>query len=239
MASTKKTTTKASAKTKATPKVDDKLNEQVAPLEVDTPKRVEEVPTVEVVEEPVVEAVKEQEEKKEELSPVAVEEPVKPKKEKASSHRDIFVTYGVDPEVSGVMEPSQGYEGDIGYDLHTPKEFTIEPGSSVCVNTGVRIEVPELPSFMQEHFRTATLFWSKSGLSVKANVETGAGLIDPGYRGNLVVKLYNHSNRAVSFKAGDRVTQLFFVPALKVAGFKLGVVSEDTERGAKGFGSKG
>lgn len=141
--------------------------------------------------------------------------------------------------ISGALQPTPGYADDIGWDLYTPVDFVIAPHSSQVVDTGIAIKVPELPDFMKEHFRMATLFWSKSGLSVNAKVEVGAGLTDPGYTGNLVVHLYNHGSRNVPFKAGDKVTQIFFVPALKVDRFEQGSVPSNTERSEKGFGSMG
>lgn len=78
---------------------------------------------------------------------------------------------------------------------------------------------------------------SKSGLNVK-NSLTGEGVIDSGYTGSIVVKLYNHGNEEKHFKAGEKIIQLVILPILKP---KLRLVTslEDTERGENGFGSTG
>ena len=77
----------------------------------------------------------------------------------------------------------------------------------------------------------------RSGLAVRG-VTTLAGVIDPGYRGEIKVVMTNLSAAAVEIKAGDRIAQLRIVRRIEA---KFEEVSElvEASRGAAGFGSTG
>jgi dUTP pyrophosphatase len=78
---------------------------------------------------------------------------------------------------------------------------------------------------------------SKSGLNVNHGI-TSEGVIDVGYTGSIVVKLYNQSGDDYTVHAGDKITQLVILPILTP---ELELVDdlESTERGNGGFGSTG
>jgi dUTP pyrophosphatase len=78
---------------------------------------------------------------------------------------------------------------------------------------------------------------SKSGLNVKHGI-TSEGVIDVGYTGSIAVKLYNNSDKAYGFKAGDKISQLVIMPILTPS-FEQVEEFEETERGNNGFGSTG
>nr|UVX45644.1 MAG: dUTPase [Bacteriophage sp.] len=129
---------------------------------------------------------------------------------------------------NGAYMPSRGHKTDAGLDLRTPKAVTVPAYGSVAVDTGVHVALPH---------GCAGLLVSKSGLNVKHDL-TSTGLIDEGYTGSIVVKLYNHGGEDHDFKAGDKVTQLVVVPVIcepleQVSAFNR------TERGDNGFGSTG
>ena len=78
----------------------------------------------------------------------------------------------------------------------------------------------------------------RSGLAVKHFIDTGAGVIDSDYRGEVKVLLFNHSEVDFDIKEGDRIAQLvierIYTPEV--------VVVEELEksvRGVGGFGSTG
>lgn len=129
----------------------------------------------------------------------------------------------------GAFMPVRAHKDDAGLDLRTPFEFDIFPGGSVTIDTGVHVEIaPGLVGMLK----------SKSGLNVKHGI-LSEGVIDSGYTGSIVAKLYNHGNEYVTFKAGDKITQLVIMPVYIPD--KLVVVEEfdETERGDGGFGSTG
>ena len=84
-------------------------------------------------------------------------------------------------------------------------------------------------------------FWVKiegrSGMGFKHGILPHPGIIDCGYRGDAGVKLYNLTDKDYEVKAGDRIAQ-FVVYTNHVVEVQEGDIQE-TERGAKGFGSSG
>jgi dUTP pyrophosphatase len=78
----------------------------------------------------------------------------------------------------------------------------------------------------------------RSGLAVKHGVQTGAGVIDPDYTGELKVILFNHGSEKFEIKKGDRIAQLILE---KCETPLIDEVEEikDTQRGTRGFGSSG
>lgn len=140
--------------------------------------------------------------------------------------------------------PRLAYAGDLGVDVHALKGFVLEPRSHQLVDTGLQLEIPVLPAPWQDHFQLGCFVWSKSGLSVKSNIEKGAGVIDPNYTGELKIKLYNHGDLARTFAAGDKVAQLVFQLCARITTVveaDLSHAHQDPQnpRGQKGFGSSG
>lgn len=128
----------------------------------------------------------------------------------------------------GAYMPLRAHETDAGLDLRTPKDVIIPAKSSAVIDTGVHVELPP---------NTVGMLKSKSGLNVKYGI-TSEGVIDVGYTGSIVAKLYNHSETHVILKKGNKITQLVIIPIVPV---ELEQVSElmATERGSGGFGSTG
>ena len=85
---------------------------------------------------------------------------------------------------------------------------------------------------------TAGLLVSKSGLNVNHGI-TSTGLIDEGYTGEILVKLYNNSDEHYQVHAGDIISQLVVIPVLYEDINLCDSLDENTDRGAQGFGSTG
>jgi dUTP pyrophosphatase len=103
------------------------------------------------------------------------------------------------------------------------------PGGSAKIDTGVHIDIaPGLVGMLK----------SKSGLNVKFGI-TSEGVIDAGYTGSIVAKLYNHGESPVVFSAGDKITQLVLLPVYIPDELVVVDSFEQTERGDNGFGSTG
>ena len=128
----------------------------------------------------------------------------------------------------GAYMPSRGYSTDAGLDLRTPKAVTVPAYGSVIVDTGVHVALPQ---------GCAGLLVSKSGLNVRHDI-TSTGLIDEGYTGSIVVKLYNHGGGDYQLAAGDKITQLVVFPVVCESLEQVSVFNA-TERGDNGFGSTG
>lgn len=129
----------------------------------------------------------------------------------------------------GAFMPIRGHKDDAGLDLRTPYNFAIWPGKSEVIDTGVHIDIaPGLVGMLK----------SKSGLNVKYGI-TSEGVIDAGYTGSIVAKLYNHGNEVVKFRAGDKITQLVILPVYIPNELVVVDKFDETERGDNGFGSTG
>ncbi len=78
----------------------------------------------------------------------------------------------------------------------------------------------------------------KSGLATKHNIAVHNGVIDNGYRGEIIVHIYNHSDEAYTFNKNDKLAQAVL---RKLHVLELEEVQElsDSSRGNAGFGSTG
>ena len=84
----------------------------------------------------------------------------------------------------------------------------------------------------------AGLIWPRSGLSVKKGLDVLAGVVDSGYRGEVMVCLYNTSDEDVEIKRGDRIAQIIFQEVPLVSLIQAEEL-ETSQRGSNGFGSTG
>lgn len=129
----------------------------------------------------------------------------------------------------GAYLPEKAHEADAGYDLRTHIPVKIPAGGSATIDTGIHIAIPE--GFFGK-------LESKSGLNVKHHIVSLGGVIDAGYTGSIVVKLYNLGKQDYIFQKGDKIVQMIIQPCINLC-LKQVKALEDTERGDKGFGSSG
>ena len=131
--------------------------------------------------------------------------------------------------LDGAVLPTRSHDTDAGLDLYARNDAVILPWTGESFDTGVCIELPP---------GTFGKIESRSGLNVKHGIVSCGGIIDQGYTGSIVVKLYNLSGRHYHIKAGDRIAQLIIQKYVPV---DLEEVDEltDTDRGSKGIGSSG
>jgi dUTP pyrophosphatase len=124
--------------------------------------------------------------------------------------------------------PTRAHELDAGFDLYARTSAIIAPRSAWIFDTGVHFQIPAgYVGFVK----------SKSGLNVKSGI-LSEGVIDSGYTGSVVVKLYNHSANNVVIEKGQKISQIVFLPIFTPC---LEIVDnlEATARGDNGFGSSG
>ena len=128
----------------------------------------------------------------------------------------------------GAIRPTRAHTTDAGMDLYAREEQFVPARGSATFDTGVHIELPE---------GTVGMLKSKSGLNVKHGI-ISEGVIDVGYTGSIVAKLYNLSDFSYRVNAGDKITQLVIMPYLAP---DIEIVDElnATDRGDNGFGSSG
>lgn len=148
--------------------------------------------------------------------------------------------YQIRKSKKDAITPTSAYTDPLGMDFYTPEDIAIPAGKSIVVNTGIQMKVPDLPEIFAQHFRIGSFAWSKSGLSTKHNLEVGAGVIDPDYRGDICIHIYNYGEEPVYMSKGSKIAQL--VPMICPVAYPVEEVEEFgdvTERGEKGFGSSG
>jgi dUTP pyrophosphatase len=132
-------------------------------------------------------------------------------------------------------KPKRQREGDSGYDLSSaePHVICIEPGERDFVRTGTWLAIP------RGH---VGLIAPRSGLAINHGITVlnAPGVIDPDYRGEIKVILYNAGDEPYIVATGDRIAQLLIV---KLAMVTLephpDLALDETERGSDGFGSTG
>lgn len=128
----------------------------------------------------------------------------------------------------GAFAPTRAHATDAGLDLYSREKKILHAGECACFDTGVHIELPN---------GCCAMLVSKSGLNVRNDI-TSTGLIDEGYSGSIVVKLYNHGGKETLINAGDKISQLVIFPVR----YESVEIAEDIlagDRGDAGFGSTG
>ena len=128
----------------------------------------------------------------------------------------------------GAKMPTRAYPTDAGLDLYARETQIVPAKESAKFDTGVHVELP---------VGTVGMLKSKSGLNVKHGL-TSEGVIDVGYTGSIVVKLYNNSGYDYRVEKGDKISQLVIMPILTPE-LELVESLEETDRGDNGFGSSG
>lgn len=126
--------------------------------------------------------------------------------------------------------PAYAHEGDAGLDLRAVADYTIKAGYSTMVRTGLRCEIPE---------GHVGLLTSRSGLGCRGlTLRSSVGVIDSGFRGEVLCPLWNTTPKPVQIHRGDRVCQLVVVPFVTCDVERAHALSE-SERGEDGYGSTG
>jgi dUTP pyrophosphatase len=122
--------------------------------------------------------------------------------------------------------PDRAYEGDAGLDLSSTQRVELAPGERAVVATGLAVAIPEgYAGFVQP----------RSGLAAKHGITivNSPGLIDAGYRGELLVILLNTGSEPFVVEPGMRIAQLVLLELPSVELVEVGELSP-SERGARG-----
>jgi dUTP pyrophosphatase len=124
------------------------------------------------------------------------------------------------------------HESDAAYDLYADESKLLAAGEIAAINTGISVHMP--PSL-------CAFVLSRSGLALKSGIVVlnAPGLIDSGYRGEIMVILHNTRQVAYSVVSGDRIAQLMFVNVEPTNLSKTFETLEDSDRGTNGLGSTG
>jgi len=125
--------------------------------------------------------------------------------------------------------PTKSNRTDAGFDLYADEDAIVQKQMRKVIKTGISLDMPN---------NLAGLIWPRSGLSVKNGIDVLAGVVDAGYRGEIMVCLYNTSSEDVEIKRGDRIAQMIF-QEVPVISLQLREELGSSQRGSNGFGSTG
>ncbi len=135
---------------------------------------------------------------------------------------------------AGARAPVVAHPGeDLGYDLFALEGVTLEPRATVKLRTGIAVEARD----PRTGAPLGLLVRDRSSMAARGIATTG-GVIDSGYRGEILVLMTNLGDAAIELKAGEKIAQMVPVPVLTGA---VEVVEslEVSVRAEKGFGSSG
>ena len=137
--------------------------------------------------------------------------------------------FGENAPVPEIRLPRRATTGSAGYDFFSPVAFSLKPGESFTVPTGVRVRMDE---------GWVLQLYPRSGLGFRYRLQLNntVGVIDSDYyrsenEGHIFVRLTNAGDRPVSVEAGEAFCQGVFVP--------FGITTDDevTAQRNGGFGS--
>lgn len=128
--------------------------------------------------------------------------------------------------------PCKSHEDDAAYDLHSSVRRDIAPGDTMIIETGFKVAIP---------YGYVGLVCSRSGLAAKEDVFVlnAPGVIDSGYRGDLLVILHNAGTRPFMVEPGDRIGQLMLQEVVECRVMEVKDFEDTTTRGIGGLGSTG
>lgn len=130
---------------------------------------------------------------------------------------------------SAASLPVRGSADAAGFDLAASEATLVPAGGKAIVKTGLSVAVPA---------GTYARIAPRSGLAAKKMIQTGAGVVDFDYRGEVGVVLFNHGPEDMPVAVGDRIAQLI-LEKVDMSGCREVESLDETTRGAGGFGSTG
>jgi len=129
----------------------------------------------------------------------------------------------------GSKFPTYAYSGDAGLDLFAAERVILKKGERKTVPTGIAVEIPK---------GHAGLLWDKSSVSLQGGLKTIGGVIDAGYRGEIMVGFANISGKRVVIEKDQKVAQMIIQKFESVKVREVARLS-DSHRGGRAFGSSG
>ena len=125
--------------------------------------------------------------------------------------------------------PKRATAGSAGYDFFAPAEFTLKPGETVKIPTGIRVEMQ--PEWVLKCYPRSGL-----GFKYRLQLNNTVGIIDSDYfysdnEGHIMVKITNEGVKTMKVAKGDGFCQGIFLP--------YGITEDDKAEGTRngGFGS--
>jgi len=125
--------------------------------------------------------------------------------------------------------PKYAHEGDAAFDFYSVEDQLLKTGEKKIISTGIKLAIPE---------NHVGLIWDRSGLAAKSGIHILGGVIDSGYRGEILIILKNLGSEDFQVERGMRVAQMLIQPVVRVNLEEVESLDE-TKRGEGRFGSTG
>lgn len=125
--------------------------------------------------------------------------------------------------------PAYKTSGSVGFDLYVVGSYTVMPGETILVNTGLAMEIPPGHEVQVR---------PRSGLSSTTKLRVILGTLDFDYRGEIKIIVENTGTTPHFINQGDRVAQAILAPIVQADIMEVEELGE-TERNSGGFGSTG
>lgn len=140
-----------------------------------------------------------------------------------------FLKSGDEEEYLNVSLPKRATSGSAGYDFYSPKEYSLLPGETVKIPTGIRVKIDD--GWVLTIFPRSSL-----GFKYKLRLDNTVGIIDSDYfhaenEGHIFIKLTNCGDKPMVIEKGKAFAQGVFL--------EYGVTYDDDSDGVRtgGFGS--
>jgi len=125
--------------------------------------------------------------------------------------------------------PTHGHPGDAGMDFYCAEDVRFPSGKQMRVHTGIAVEIPE---------GCVGVIWDKSSISFNTGLKVMGGVIDSGYRGEIIMNFLNTSDKEVMIQEGYKIAQMIIQKFEHCEILEVDEVSE-TVRGVGREGSTG
>lgn len=124
---------------------------------------------------------------------------------------------------------TRAYDNDAGYDLKVSDDVVVLHKTVAIIPTGVFLEMPD---------NIYCRIVARSSTFVNRGLIVNEGVIDPGWRGELFVVVYNYKEYGCYINGGDAIAQVLFHVVPTITLHKVDEIS-GSHRGTNGFGSSG
>lgn len=100
---------------------------------------------------------------------------------------------------SDAKMPTHGHPGDAGMDFYAIEDVLFKAGKQARAGTGIAVEIPD---------GHVGMVWDKSGISFNLGLKVMGGVIDSGYRGEIIMNMLNTSDKDVLLPKGHKIAQM-------------------------------
>lgn len=135
-------------------------------------------------------------------------------------------------KVKDVNTPLNSSINNCGYDLFIPNDFEdyiLKPNKQIKIKSGLKFCIPD---------GYGLFAFERSSVGMKG-LKCISPVIDPNYRGEISICVFNYSDKNIRIMAGQRLIQVVLLPYIKPKLKIVRKIPENTDRNDKGFGSSG